>query len=187
MPKNYPASRHNTRVSRMMSLLLPISILIGCSKSNHSSPASPLNDMDHKFLTDASFSNYDEIDASKLTSSQSSNGEVKTLGQEMINDYRTSESELGNIADSLKVPIPAEPDSAHKLKINKLMALSGAAFDTTYLRDMINDHQGAISLFQKELNTGQSARLQQFVNKYLPRIQRHLTIADSIMGVLQQH
>jgi len=187
MQKSRSVSRRTIRVSRIMSLVLTTCMFIGCSKSNHSSPAGSLNSMDHTFLTDASFNNYDEIDASKLSSSQSSNAGVIMFGQETVNDSRVAEAELGHIADSFQVPIPAVPDSANVFTINKLKVRSGTAFDTTYMRDMINYQQGVISLFQKELNTGKSSRLQQYANKYLPKIQRHLTVADSMMTVLQQH
>jgi putative membrane protein len=188
MKKNSSILRAVNSACPMMFFLLMTYIFTSCSKSNSGSTnQGSLNDMDHKLLIDASLSNYDEIDASKLASSQSSNESVKMFGLMIINDHRTSESELGNIADSFRLPIPAAPDSAHKVRINKLNALSGMAFDTTYMRDIINDHQGAISLFQKELNNGQSTRVKQFANKYLPKLQDHLIKADSIMGILQQH
>ena len=189
MQRNFPALRKTIRTCCLILLASLPCIYIGCSKSSHSSPSpsASFNSMDHEFITDASFNNYDEINASKLTATQSSDSEVMTFGHDMVNDHRKAESELGSIADSFKVPIPAEPDSVHKIKINKLMGQSGKVFDTTYIRAMINDNQGAISLYQKELNTGHTARLQQFASKYLPMIQRHLVVADSIMQIMQLH
>ncbi len=63
--------------------------------------------------------------------------------------------------------------------------LTGKAFDTTWLRAQITDHQKAIVLFRSELNNGTSTSVIRYTNKHLPELQAHLKMADSLLQVLQ--
>jgi putative membrane protein len=167
--------------------LLAAALLAGaaCKKSHHGSHNPPLGDTDRQFLVNASYSNLAEVDAGTLASAKGSEAGVKMFGQMMVSDHNTAESELKNIADSNQVSIPDAPDSAHRAMKAMLTTLSGKTFDTTYIRGQITDHQKTIDLFQAEINNGQSQRVQAYAIKYLPKIQMHLAMADSLRQVLQ--
>jgi putative membrane protein len=164
-----------------------ISIILAGCKKDHDNDHNDLNSKDRNFLINASYSNNDEVDAGNLASSQGSHEAVKIFGATMVNDHSTAETELKMLADSLNVAIPLEPDSAHKAMKQTLMSLSGMAFDTTYTRAQITDHQNTIALMQDEISNGQSDRVKRYANKYLPKVRMHLMAADSLLQYLQGH
>jgi putative membrane protein len=163
-------------------------ILLGaaCKKSsNHGSHNPPLSDQDQQFLIKASYSNLAEVDAGTLASTKGANAGIKMFGEMMVEDHTTAENELKMIADSNQVSVPGAPDSAHQAMKAKLMALSGNAFDTTYIGGQVIDHQTTVTLFQTEISSGQSERVIAYANKYLPKIQMHLVMADSLNLVVK--
>jgi putative membrane protein len=164
-------------------LFIAASMPSGCSKSdNHS--GNSLNSNDKQFLVSASYSNVDEVDAGTLASTKAGNAGVKGFGQMMMTDHWIAEDELKNLADSLQVPVPQQPDSVHQAIKQTLIGLSGMTFDTTYLHGQINDHQNTIALMQNEINSGQNTAVTNYARKYLPKIQMHLMMADSLMMVV---
>jgi len=65
-----------------------------------------------------------------------------------------------------------------------LSMLMGMAFDSTYINSQVMDHQAAIQLFQSEASNGNDSRLRDYAQKYLPKLQMHLQMADSVrMGL----
>jgi putative membrane protein len=167
-------------VRSISAALLLSGLILSCSKSKDHSQ-STLNSNDRQFLVDASYSNVAEVDAGTLASAQGSDAGVKMFGQMMVGDHGTAESELKTIADNVGVTIPQEPDSAHKAMKQMLMTLSGTTFDTTYLAGQVKDHKVTISIFQAEISNGQDTMVINYANKYLPKIQMHLMMADSLM------
>lgn len=146
-----------------------------------------LNATDQQFVTNAGYNNVDGINAGYLASTNAADSNVKAFGLSMVNDYGGAQSSLVLLADSLKFTVLSSPDPAHVTELNALQALSGIAFDTTYLRLQINDDQAAIALYQAEQSNGQSVAVKDYVNRYLPMIQAHLAAADSLIKIWVGH
>jgi putative membrane protein len=69
--------------------------------------------------------------------------------------------------------------------MDTLRGLSGRMFDSVYIMNQIKDHQAAISDFQNEISEGNQSDVINYANKYLPKLQMHLQIADSIATVMK--
>ena len=54
------------------------------------------------------------------------------------------------------------------------------------MRDMIEDHNKAVKLFQQEARTGRNAELKQFALKTLPTIEEHQKMAVELSRKLSQ-
>jgi putative membrane protein len=54
------------------------------------------------------------------------------------------------------------------------------SFDTAYINSQVKDHQAAVNLFQSEISAGATQSVKDYASKYLPHIQMHLNMADSI-------
>jgi putative membrane protein len=159
--------------------LLLIAAVVACSKkSNNAGPS--LNSTDQEFVTNAGYNNVDEINGGYLASTNATDSNVRVLGLQMVSDYGNAQSALILLADSLGFTVLSSPDATHAAELNTLQALSGIAFDTTYLRYQINDDQAAITLYEAEQSNGQNAALKNYIAKYLPVIQAHLVAADSL-------
>jgi putative membrane protein len=159
--------------------LLLITAVVACSKKSNS-PGTSLNSTDQEFVTNAGYNNVDEINGGYLASTNATDSNVRVLGLQMVSDYGSAQSALILLADSFGFTVLSSPDATHAAELNTLQALSGIAFDTTYLRYQINDDQAAITLYEAEQSNGQNAALKNYIAKYLPVIQAHLVAADSL-------
>jgi|SRR5579863_8133004 len=159
--------------------LLLMTVIFSCSKKSNN-PGTSLNATDQQFMTNAGYNNVDEINGGYLASTNAADTNVKVFGLQMVDDYGSAQSALILLADSLGFTVLSSPDQTHAAELNALQALSGIAFDTTYLRYQIKDDQTAITLYEAEQSNGQNAAVKNYVAKYLPVIQAHLVAADSL-------
>jgi putative membrane protein len=71
-------------------------------------------------------------------------------------------------------------DAQHQMLMSRLDTLNGLAFDTVYINSQVKDHQANVTLFQSEVSAGSNQSVKDYASKYLPHIQMHLNMADSI-------
>jgi len=136
---------------------------------------------DSKFMMMAAMSDMNEISASNAALSKSSNEEVKKFAQMMVDDHTKASEELKPIAMSKNVMLPTDTDAKHKAAMEKMSAMSGDGFDKEYIKMMVKDHEKAVSMFQKEADSGKDAEAKAFAAKTLPTLQGHLDMARSMM------
>ena len=105
---------------------------------------------------------------------------MREFGQRMVTDHSQANQELQAIAKQQNLTLPAKADAASAATEQRLKASSGAAFDSAYARDMVQDHQEDIADFQKEASSGQDPALKAFAQKYLPVLQHHLQMAQQL-------
>ena len=160
--------------------VLVVLALTACSKKSSNSGTS-LNGTDQDFVTSAGYINVDEINGGYLASTNAADSNVKTFAKQMVNDYGAAQSALILLADSFHFTVASSPDSTHQAFFNNLSNLTGADFDTIYLRGQIGDDQAAIALYQAEQSKGQNAAVKNYANTWLPIVQAHLAAADSLI------
>jgi putative membrane protein len=173
--------------------LIPFATLLAmtfhsCEVSDNPSPGPYLSSpVDQQFIINASNYNVDLTSAAQLAQNISTTTSVMTFADSVYNDHTAAETELQQIGRYFNVwPFgPLQPDAAHQSIDAALAVLSGPGFDTTYLRDQINDHQNAVALYQTEVSSGQDSSLIAYANQYLPVLQAHLNLADSLIKVLE--
>jgi putative membrane protein len=154
----------------------------GCDK-NHDNDSS-LNDTDRDFMVKASYGNNSEVDAAQLATSKTAEVAVKNFAQMMITDHTTAQNDLKNLATKKTVGIPSGPDSAHIAMKNQLSALAGRAFDSAYMHGQLNDHVTVINLMQNEISNGKDGDVKNYANTYLPKVQMHKRMVDSIITAM---
>jgi putative membrane protein len=54
------------------------------------------------------------------------------------------------------------------------------------MRDMVEDHNKAVKLFQQEERSGHNAQLKQFAQKTLPTLEQHQKMAQELSRKLAQ-
>lgn len=154
------------------------------NNNNNNNNGSAMNQTDQNFMQKASYSNNDEVDAGTLADAKASNSAVMMFGQMMVTDHGTAENDLRSVASMVSVTIPTTPDSVHMAMKAQLQALSGSAFDSTFLHAQSTDHQTTINLFQSEIANGNNTSVKNYANKYLPKIEMHKRVADSLITAL---
>ncbi len=150
-----------------------------CSKDDDNNNI--LSTTDRNFLLQAAESNFAEIGVGQLAYSKGTDSSLQVFGLQMVSDHEMAQQSLNSVALNFGIVIIDSLSPAHVTIKNTLMSLSsGYTFDTTYINSQIRDHQEAIIMYQNEINNGSSVDVKNYANKYLPIIEMHLQMADSI-------
>ena len=140
-----------------------------------------LSSSDRKFVMEAALSGMAEVELGRLAVERGASAAVKQFGQRMVDDHTRANEELMQLVSGLGITAPAL-DAKHRAPISKLSRLSGAEFDRAYIKQMVTDHQKAVSLFQREAGRGGHAGLKSFAAGKLPALQEHLRMAREMSG-----
>jgi putative membrane protein len=149
-------------------LLSPLSLLAA-----NSSP-------DSGFYKQAAEGGMAEVEMGTLAQQKGLNPRVKEFGAIMVKDHTAANQKLKAIAASKAIDLPTSPSVVQMAAKTKLEALSGEAFDKSYIRGMIKDHQEDIAMFKKEAASGQDPDAKAFAVATLPTLQAHLKSIQSI-------
>ena len=135
---------------------------------------------DQHFVTDVAHDGMAEVELGKMAAEKASNDQVKKFGQRMADDHAKAGDELKAIAQKNNLTWPTEIDAKHKATHDRLMKLSGEAFDRAYMQDMVAGHRAAVNAFKMESKSGKNAEVQAWATKTLPTIEDHLKQAQDI-------
>jgi putative membrane protein len=133
------------------------------------------------FVEKAGVSSLAEIEASKLALQKSQDPQVRSFAQRMIDDHTSATNQLTAIAQTKKMMVPSELDSAHKKAVDKLTGLSGKEFDAAYTLQMQDDHETAVTLFTSASEDKSiDAEFQALARKLLPTLRNHQSDAHKL-------
>jgi len=144
---------------------------------NASSSGSALSAADKMFITKAAEGGLAEVELGRTATEKASNQKVKDFGQRMVTDHSKANEELKALAQKKGVTLPDSPDAKSKAMATKMSAMSGAAFDRAYMKDMVSDHEKDVAEFQKEANNGADPDVKNWAATTLPTLQEHLKMA----------
>jgi putative membrane protein len=133
--------------------------------------------VDKTFIYNAAEGGMAEVGLGQLAVKKASSQEVKTFGQHMVDDHSKANEELKSLAQSKGVELPKSMGTKNKSIMTKLEKLNGAAFDRTYMSDMVKDHQEDVKEFQHEAGHGADPDVKAWAGKTLPTLQHHLQMA----------
>jgi len=121
-----------------------------------------------------------EITFSKLAETKVEPGKLKNFASMMIRDHTKAADTLKAIAQKENITLPDSMDADHQKKYADISKMSGTAFNEAYVKLMVADHKGAVSLIQNESQNGKDSTLKAFATKILPTIQMHLKGATGL-------
>jgi putative membrane protein len=139
-----------------------------------------LSSADRSFVEQAAAGGLAEVQDAQLAQQKSASSDVKQFAGMMITDHTQANTELQQIAQGKGITPPNAPTRAQQSAQEDLKKLSGGEFDRQYMKQQVDDHQKTVALFQTEANSGQDAQLKAFAQKYLPKLQQHLQMAQSL-------
>ena len=143
-----------------------------------------VDDMALSFMKKANEAGLAEIKAATVAKSKSQNPKVIGFADMMIADHTMANKELNQIADKKYVAHEDEVISQeHQMMIDSISKLNGPQFDKAYMNMMVNDHTKAVALFS-DMTRNTSKTINNYVAKYLPKMQEHLNSARSINASL---
>ena len=137
------------------------------------------------FLHDMAEVNVAEVELGELAARQATNPAVKQFGQRMVDDHKAANEQLKQVASSLRVDLPSQPDDAHETLADRLDNLEGEAFDREYIAAMVKGHEEAAAKLQKHVTAPELApAVKQWASDTLTHVQKHLEEAKAIQGKL---
>ena len=141
-----------------------------------------LSSTDRQFMTRAAMMDMAEIQTGRLAVSQGASESVRQFGQRMIDDHTRTSQQLMQMASAAGFTPPQTLDAKHQAVAAKLARLTGAEFDRAYMKQMVKDHQEAVSLYRRQSTRGSMPDLRSFASATLPALQEHLSMARSMAG-----
>ena len=141
-----------------------------------------LSSADRQFMMRAAMMDMAEIQTGRLAVSQGASESVRQFGQRMIDDHTRTSQQLMQMASAAGFTPPQTLDAKHQAAAAKLGRLTGAEFDRAYMKQMVKDHQEAVSLYQRQSARGAMADLRSFASATLPALREHLSMARSMAG-----
>ena len=138
----------------------------------------PMGADDLLFLQRAAKNGFLEVRIGKLALEHSQTQAVKDLAQKMIDDHTRANKELDALAHTKGVSIPQD-DGAGILNLAMAKA-SGKEFDSLFRKEVIEDHEKDVTMFELQLKTGSDKDLQTWASKTLASMKQHLADAKSL-------
>jgi predicted outer membrane protein len=143
--------------------------------------AGTLNRADRKAIMDMAMANMAEVEMGKMAQAKGSSEEVKTFGQQMIDDHGKALEEVQALAQAKGVTLPSDLDAKHRKEADKLNAMSGAAFDKAYMdRAGVRDHRKVNGDLANIQASARDADVKALAAKMKPVVQQHLNSAQQI-------
>jgi putative membrane protein len=135
---------------------------------------------DRQFLEKAAMAGMAEVELGKLAQQKATSIPVRVYGERMVRDHGEANEELQLTASAKGSQVPAGLDPKHKATLQRLQNLSSREFDLEYMKQMVADHQQAVSDFRKQAESGEDADLKRFAASRLPQLEEHLKTARSL-------
>jgi putative membrane protein len=156
-------------------LMLPMAALAqtGTPGVAAATASSSLSAQDRNFARTAAAAGLSEVQEGQLAATKG-DAKVKDIGNQMVIDHTKVNSQLTSLASSKGLTLPTQLTNDQAAELSHLQGLSGASFDTAYLKDQRLAHEKAIKLFETEASSGTDADLKSFAAATLPILKTHL-------------
>ena len=137
---------------------------------------------DPQFMKDAAQDAMAKIHLAYLALQNAENEQVRSLAQQVLNDYGKTQADLFNIANQQFVVLPNTLDEKNLDTFQALSQLRGAEFDKAYMKAMLNEDQTALSRFKQEATKGDA-----WASQTLPTLENDLKKAQKVAPAVGIH
>jgi putative membrane protein len=139
---------------------------------------------DTRFLEHVARDSQAEIELGRLAAERGGSDAVKQFGDRMVKDHSQAANELKQLAQQKGITLSEQADRKHSRAVDRLSKLSGAEFDRAFVKDMVKDHEKAVSSFRREAQRAKDADVKQWASKTLPTLEDHLKSAQSLQATV---
>lgn len=134
------------------------------------------------FMKKAADGGMTEVELGKVAEKNGQKDNVKSFGAQMVKDHGKAGDDLKSVAGKMNVTLPDKVSAKHQAMIDKMSKMSGDAFDTAYVKAMVEDHEKDVAEFEKASGTVKNADLKKFIDDTLPVIKEHLEMAKKMQA-----
>jgi len=153
----------------------------GASTASGAGTKAALSKSDEKIVMNMAQENMAEIEAARLAQTKSQSEQVKNFAKQMVDDHTKALGEVQQLAQARGVTLPTELDRSHKAKADKLAALSGEAFDRTYMAQAgVADHKKNHDMLRRAQSRARDPEVRALAARTLPIVDQHLNSAQQL-------
>jgi len=158
--------------ARLRLMTLGVALVLGSAASGTAFAESSLSPSDQDFASTVWQGELFEVEASKIAESKADTRAVRDQAMAEEHDQSLVRDKLIWIASESDEHFPSDLNADFQKRLDHLSALSGAAFDAAYLREMSAVHALDREAFSNEAETGQDADLKAFAAETVPIVER---------------
>jgi putative membrane protein len=125
------------------------------------------------FLIKAAACNHAMVEYGKLAESRAASSDVKAFASDLVKGHQTANQQVAELLKTRKLAVVAGAEEETRNELKRLGGLEGAAFDRAFLKRVIDDHDRAIVLFDKQAKLGEAADVRNFASDTLPALRKH--------------
>jgi putative membrane protein len=137
-----------------------------------------------EFLANAARGGMLEVQLGNMAAQKASSNDVKQFGEHMATDHSQLGQKLQQLASNLGFSLPPDLKPEQQNLVSRFERLTGKAFDSEYIKEMVSDHKKDISEFERAVSQASNADIKQFASEALPTLRDHLKMAREIAGKL---
>lgn len=137
--------------------------------------------------------NQSEIQLGKLAQQNGQSQDVKSYGEMLVKDHTAADQQVMAYAQRKGMKLASEPKpmndverktmAAQKAAMDKLQALKGAPFDSSFLAHMVGDHDMALGkLMAAQQAFAANTEMMPLLQQHIPPITNHRQQAHSLLG-----
>ena len=127
-----------------------------------------------------------EVEAGKLAQTKATDASVKKFADMMVEQHSKANDELTALARSHNLEVPSTLSEDGSEKLEKLRKEEVEDFNKTYVDMMIDAHQDAVDLFEKQMKRDTDPDLAQWASKTVPTLRMHLEEAKTAKKLLDE-
>ena len=135
---------------------------------------------DLDFIKNAATGGMAEVELGKVAAQTAHSPDLKSFGARMVHDHSRANEQLATIAKERGALVPQQLDTEHTQMRDRLAKLQGEAFDRSYIRMMVVDHDKDIKAFRQEAQLGHDRELKRFARETLAMVEQHDKLAHDI-------
>ena len=135
---------------------------------------------DTAYIRQAIGGNFTEVGLGRLAESRAADSAVKEFAERMISEHNSMNEQWAALARKNGMKITVDFSPAGKQSAERLEDLSGAAFDQSYMAEMIRHHEQDLAAFQRMAASARSPEVRQLASSGVPTIREHLALAQQV-------
>jgi len=143
---------------------------------------SALSASEQQFLTKNATDSVYEFISAQLAVQKAQSPQVEQYALRIMDDHAQFNKALMQLARQKRLTLPVDLSTQDRIRLARLMRLSGAEFDREYLQEVAKANAASVSEDKRAASTTKDQDVQAFIAKFSPVDQEHLQLASALKG-----
>jgi putative membrane protein len=139
---------------------------------------------DREFIARAVDDGVNEVKLGQLAERLGRSEKVKEFARKVVKDHKAANEKLMDLAKTHKLAVVTDMKKDALAIYKRMSKLDKAEFDRAYIKQMVEDHEKAVALFERASKNATSANVKKFASDTLPTLREHVRAAKDIRASL---